>query len=366
MIATADVQAWLEGIAPIVGTSKVQSLGQLQSSKGDVQKMEQGLKAGKGLITIVEALRLLQDETGERFPELLAAVHADEINAYAPGRYKKPIPGNPSDRARLPRGVVCGDDQLEFFGSDLDAWLDKHFPRVNLRFSQASESRDTIWNNEITCIMRELSLNDAPVDWDHWRQRGFYPHKAAELAHCVKPDTIEPTKELKRKIQRLAESLAEHSTTWTLSELVKHLGDKAPFNMKRAAASGSIAAAKVGAGDTARDKEDSDDEAGHTETRPDETPPVTAEVVMKAFPTVEWGCSLSKVSETKYQWLNPAVRYKGSPRPGDAKRFSLARVALCLVLGPKKFPRNAAAAIIKKHPEWLPEWESLSDDWLAS
>lgn len=118
---------------------------------------------------------------------------------------------------------------------------------------------------------------------------------------------------------------------------------------------------EVGAGDTASEEEDNDDRAGHTNTRPDEPPPVAAEVVMEAFPSIKWGDQLSKVSETKYQWLNPALRYKGRPRPGDAKRFSLAQVAVCLVLGPKKFPRNTANAIIKKHPEWLPEWERLSE-----
>ncbi len=85
-----------------------------------------------GRYTIPEAIRLLHENTGERFPELLAAVHADEIKAYAPGRYNKPIP----DRSRLPRGISCGDEQLEFFGIDLDAWLAKHFPRVKFRFSQ--------------------------------------------------------------------------------------------------------------------------------------------------------------------------------------------------------------------------------------
>jgi hypothetical protein len=88
-------------------------------------------------------MRLLQEKTRERFPELLTAVHADEIKAYAPGRYNKPIPGNPSDRSRLPRGICCGDNQLEFFGSDLDAWLDKHFPRVKFRFSQVGAG-DTV------------------------------------------------------------------------------------------------------------------------------------------------------------------------------------------------------------------------------
>jgi hypothetical protein len=86
--------------------------------------------------TMPAAIRLLQENTGERFPELLAAVHANEIKAYAPGRYRKPIAGNPSDRSRLPRGISCGDEQIEFFGIDLDAWLDKHFPRVKFRFSQ--------------------------------------------------------------------------------------------------------------------------------------------------------------------------------------------------------------------------------------
>lgn len=107
--------------------------------------------------------------------------------------------------------------------------------------------------------------------------------------------------------------------------------------------------AKVGTGDT----------VATDSKKAKEPPPVTADVVMGAFPMITWGDSLSKVSETIYQWLNPAVRYAGNPRPGDAKRFSLAHVAVCLVLGPKKLPRNTAASIIKKHPEWLPEWESL-------
>jgi len=90
----------------------------------------------KDCYTIAEALRLLQANTRERFPELLAAVHANELMAYAPGRYSKPIPGNLSDRLRLPRGASCGDDQLEIFGSDLDKWLADKYPRVKFRFSE--------------------------------------------------------------------------------------------------------------------------------------------------------------------------------------------------------------------------------------
>ncbi len=85
--------------------------------------------------------------------------------------------------------------------------------------------------------------------------------------------------------------------------------------------------------------------------------PVTADVIKEVFPMIKWGDKLSKVSKTKYQWLESAVRYAGSPRPGDAKRFSIAAVAACLVLGPKQLSKNNAEAIIKRLPEWLPEWE---------
>lgn len=91
-----------------------------------------------------------------------------------------------------------------------------------------------------------------------------------------------------------------------------------------------------------------------------EPPPVTADAVMEAFHMIKWGDRLSKVSETKYKWLYPAVRYEGRPRPGDAKEFSIANVASCLVLM-KKLPRNTANSIINKRPEWLPEWEKLSE-----
>lgn len=90
------------------------------------------------LFTVADVLRLIKEETGDCFPELIEAIHAGEIPAYAPGRYSKPIPGDPSERARLPRGVSCGDDELELFGDDLEPLLKKHFPRVTFRFANVS------------------------------------------------------------------------------------------------------------------------------------------------------------------------------------------------------------------------------------
>lgn len=100
------------------------------------------LREAEGRYTIAEALHLLQANTSERFPELLAAVHADEIKAYAPKRYNKPIPGNLSERLRLPRGMNCGDDQLEIFSSDLDKWLADKYPRVKFRFSEVGTVKE--------------------------------------------------------------------------------------------------------------------------------------------------------------------------------------------------------------------------------
>lgn len=99
--------------------------------------------------------------------------------------------------------------------------------------------------------MVEQSRNGTIIAWDYWRGRKqITPQQAAELAHCVEPDKGQKTKELSIRIQRLAESLAEHSPTWTLSVLVEHLGEDAPFNMKQVVASGNnIAPAKAGAGD---------------------------------------------------------------------------------------------------------------------
>lgn len=132
---------------------------------------------------------------------------------------------------------------------------------------------------------------------------------------------------------------------------------KAPLTETAAPA----APVEVSHGETANEEEDNDGTTANDSKQAKEPPPVTADVVMEAFPTITWGDSLSKVSETKYKWLNSSVRYEGSPRPGDAKKFSLANVAFCLVGAPKKLPRNAAYAIIKKHPEWLPEWDKLSE-----
>ena len=77
---------------------------------------------------------ILKKETGESFPELLAAVHAGEVKAYNPGRYSKPIPGNPDERLRFPRGAWCDDDKAEIFADDLNAWLDANFPKTTWRF----------------------------------------------------------------------------------------------------------------------------------------------------------------------------------------------------------------------------------------
>jgi hypothetical protein len=117
--------------------------------------------------------------------------------------------------------------------------------------AQGRHQPDTTANNKVTCDCAELALNGYQIAWDYWRGRKqITPQQAAELAHCVEPDKGKVPKELSIHIQRLAESLAEHSPTWTLSALVKHLGDEVPFNMKQVVASGNAAPAKVGAVDS--------------------------------------------------------------------------------------------------------------------
>jgi hypothetical protein len=128
---------------------------------------------------------------------------------------------------------------------------------VALTHAQDRQQSETTANDKVTCDCAELALNGYQINWDYWRGRKqITPQQAAELAHCFEPDKGKVTKELSICIQRLAESLAEHSPTWTLSALVRHLGEDAPFNMKQAVASGNnIAPAKVGAGDTATEDE---------------------------------------------------------------------------------------------------------------
>jgi hypothetical protein len=82
----------------------------------------------------------LKRETGESFPELLTALHNGRIKGYMPGRYNKPIPGDPGERLRLPRGACCDDHEIELFLEDVDAWLDSDYQHVKFRFTQVGAS----------------------------------------------------------------------------------------------------------------------------------------------------------------------------------------------------------------------------------
>jgi hypothetical protein len=157
---------------------------------------------------------------------------------------------------RMAQLAAC-DSRTNILLSEFSAWAisvgmtpmpDKF---VALAHAQARQQPQSTANDQDSCNMVEQSRNGTIIAWDYWRGRKqITPQQAAELAHCVEPDKGQKTKELSIRIQRLAESLAEHSPTWTLSVLVEHLGEDAPFNMKQVVASGNnIAPAKAGAGD---------------------------------------------------------------------------------------------------------------------
>ena len=212
----------------------------------------------------------------------------------------------------------------------------------------------------------------APVDWSFWpASRRVTPEEAIALSLDLDPHSLYSNTDghinpefcpdnatallfLKRlnlfaDCDSRTKILLSEFAVWAVSISLAPIPPEIEAIANAAKSKETHELVKVGAGDTADDSR-----------QEKEPPPVTATVVKEAFQPIEWGERLSKVSSTKYQWLNSAVRYAGSPRPGDAKKFSLAAVAVALV-SEKKLNLIVAENIIKKHPEWLPEWNESSE-----
>jgi hypothetical protein len=93
--------------------------------KGEALKKAQELAERAMRGTIMEAIGILKKETGE-FINIETAVRNGEIPSYAPGSCK-PL-GTPAKNM----SVVLDDEEV--YADDLNAWLDKNYPRVEYRF----------------------------------------------------------------------------------------------------------------------------------------------------------------------------------------------------------------------------------------
>lgn len=97
--------------------------------------------------------------------------------------------------------------------------------------------------NESNCSVAEQVRNGEPINWPYWLGRkSITPAQAAKLAHCIDPikwpDEVHKQglfrPELRERIQRLTEWLADKNPKWTLASLVEVLGGYAPFTMREA------------------------------------------------------------------------------------------------------------------------------------
>jgi hypothetical protein len=110
--------------------------------------------------------------------------------------------------------------------------------------NQLPDKPDTVATDEMTCAFSEAVHNGVPIDWAYWCERTeITPHQAAKLFYCIDPilwpdDRIESgpiPNDLRIKLQRLEQRLAEVKSRWTLADLAETLGATAvPLSMQYA------------------------------------------------------------------------------------------------------------------------------------
>lgn len=103
---------------------------------------------------------------------------------------------------------------------------------------------DTVATDAVTCDLYEDVRNGVTVDWAYWCERAeITPHQAAKLFYCIDPilwpdDRIESgpiPNNLRIKLQRLEQRLAEVKARWTLADLAETLGaTTVPLSMQYA------------------------------------------------------------------------------------------------------------------------------------
>lgn len=104
--------------------SKWDVFRRFEMPEGDALTNAQELADRDGRGSITEAMLILKAETGE-FLNIEQAVKNGEIPSYAPGSCK-PLQGNES--------AMSADEEV--YADDLNAWLDRHYPRIMFRFQK--------------------------------------------------------------------------------------------------------------------------------------------------------------------------------------------------------------------------------------
>ena len=107
-----------------------------------------------------------------------------------------------------------------------------------------SKPSENISNSNTVCELYESKRNGAPIPWDYWLVRQeITPSQAAKLVYCLDPikwpnDNLGQGlngEDLRIRIARTTEYLAEKNQRWTLSSIAQTLGaDAVPFTMKQA------------------------------------------------------------------------------------------------------------------------------------
>jgi hypothetical protein len=118
-----------------------------------------------------------------------------------------------------------------------------------------SKPSENIFNSKSVCELYESRRNGAVIPWDYWLARQeITPSQAAKLVSCIDPIKWPNDKlgqglngeDLRIRITRTTEYLAEKSQQWTLSSIAQTLGtDAVPYSMKQALINATQAAPLV-------------------------------------------------------------------------------------------------------------------------